>query len=282
MAQRGDAGGPHTAGQVARSLGVAETTLRSWHRRYGVPPHADRPGGYRRYTREDIVRLERMRDLIRSGVLASDAARIAAVQPAEPGLGAARDRLLEASRSLDSRTCQAVLTEAVGTYGIVPVWDTVCRPALVEVEHEQRADPAPATCVPREHVLSWAIAAALHHVPPAVPEEARPTVLLACVEDEQHTLPLEALAAALTERHVPVRMLGAGLPTAGLVAAARTLSPAAVVLWAHRPDTAQVDALRRLRRLPPRVLTAGPGWSARRRASAGYLPTLDAALAELA
>lgn len=271
----------YTAGQVARVLGVAETTLRSWHRRYDVGPHAARPGGYRRYTAADVARLERMRDLIRSGMLASDAARTTFDHVASPGLELTRIRLVETSRRLDSRACLAVLAQAVQTYGVVAVWDEVCCPALVEVEHEWQTDSEPVTCVPREHVLSWAIAAAVHHVLPTVPEDRRPAVLLACVEGEQHTLPLEALAAALAERHVPVRMMGAGLPTDGLVAAARALSPAVVVVWALRQDTAHGDVLRRFRRLPLRCVTAGPGWSARRRASPEHLPSLAAAVTAL-
>ncbi|HEX2134060.1 MAG TPA: MerR family transcriptional regulator [Actinophytocola sp.] len=281
MVHRGDVGASaprtYTAGQVARALGVAETTLRSWHRRYDLGPHAARPGGYRRYTAEDITRLERMRDLIRSGTSASDAARTAS----GPGLGLARHRLAEASRRLDSRACRAVLVAAVQTFGVVAVWDELCRPALTDVETAQRADDAPATCIPREHVLSWATAAAMHHVLPGAPEEDRPAVVLACSEDEQHTLPLEVLAAALAERHVPVRMLGAAVPTDGLVAAARALAPGAVVVWAQRPDTARGDVLTRLGRLPLRRLTAGPGWSARRRASPEHLPSLGAAVTSL-
>src|ERR1700684_2756250 len=66
-----------TAGQVARQLGIAESTLRAWHRRYGIGPHGSQPGRYRRYSEADVVRLQRMMDLIRLGMLASDAARIA-------------------------------------------------------------------------------------------------------------------------------------------------------------------------------------------------------------
>ncbi|MFI7674156.1 MerR family transcriptional regulator [Actinophytocola sp. NPDC049390] len=267
----------YTGGQVARALDIAETTLRSWHRRYEIGPQATRPGGYRRYTAEDISRLERMRDLIRSGMLASDAARTTTGPLAGPGLDVARDRLTAASRALDSRSCRNVLVEAIQAHGVVAAWENVCRPALADVEDEQRKASEPVTCVPREHVLSWSISAALHNTLHGVPQARRPAVLLTCVQDEQHTLPLEALGAALAERDVPVRMLGAAMPTRGLVAAVRASSPEAVVVWAQRPSTAS-GVVASLRRLSPRIVTAGPGWSARRRASPEHLSSLPAAV----
>ena len=73
-----------TAGQVARHLGIAESTLRSWHRRYGIGPQGSRPGRYRRYSEEDVARLRRMLDLIGLGLLASEAARTVQAGELEP------------------------------------------------------------------------------------------------------------------------------------------------------------------------------------------------------
>ena len=50
-----------TAGAVARRLGVAVTTLRTWHQRYGLGPSEHVPGHHRRYTAEDLDRLQVMR-----------------------------------------------------------------------------------------------------------------------------------------------------------------------------------------------------------------------------
>lgn len=270
----------YTAGHVARVLGVPETTLRSWHRRYGVGPRASRPGGYRRYTAGDVARLANMRDLIRSGMLASDAART--VEEPVDDLRQARERLAAAGRRLDGTACRAIVLEAVRSFGVVAAWEGLCRPAMHDAEAEQAARAGDDACVPREHVLSWAVAAALHRVaPPGHAGDGSP-VVLACADGEQHTLPLEALAAALAERGVPVRMLGAAVPAAGIVDAVRTTAPRAVVVWSQRPATASAEPLRGLRRLPPRLMTAGPGWSARRRGSAEHLDSLPGALAALA
>jgi MerR family transcriptional regulator, light-induced transcriptional regulator len=46
-----------TAGEAARQLGVAVTTLRSWHRRYGLGPTRHERGRHRRYGADDLTRL---------------------------------------------------------------------------------------------------------------------------------------------------------------------------------------------------------------------------------
>ncbi len=111
-----------------------------------------------------------------------------------------------------------------------------------------------------EHALSWTVLGALHRVPrPPVSPDA-PLVLLACVADEHHTLPLAALSAALAGHRIPARMLGAATPTPSLVRAVRDTAPGAVVLWAQRQDTAGAEVLRALLPYSVRRYTAGPGW----------------------
>src|SRR3954451_2357111 len=63
-----------TAGAVARQLGVAVTTLRTWHQRYGLGPRHHVPGQHRRYTPEDMDRLQVMRRLTAQGVPPAEAA----------------------------------------------------------------------------------------------------------------------------------------------------------------------------------------------------------------
>ena len=225
-----------TAGQVARHLGIAESTLRSWHRRYGIGPHGSEPGRYRRYSEADVARLQRMQDLINLGMLASEAAQ--AVQAGEgEAVSAERDvaDLVAAARAADSERCRVVLDSVLARRGVVDAWESVCRPALVLIDADQQDDP---DCIDIEHALSWAMLGALHRAPrpPILP--GTPLVLLACVEAEHHTLPLAALAAALGANRIPIRMLGAATPTPSLIRAVRETAPAALVLWSQRPGPA--------------------------------------------
>lgn len=248
-----------TAGQVARHLGISLSTLRTWHRRYGLGPYDARPGHYRRYRGEDFARLRRMLELVNLGMLASEAAK--AVQVGEPGAAAAGHDLpglLAAARALDSERCGWLLDEVFARRGVAGAWEAVCRPALAAVDADQRQEP---DCTDVEHCLSWAMLAALSRVPrpPSAPGAA--LTLLACTEGEQHSLPLAALAAALAEQRAPARMLGAATPTAGIARAVREARPDAVVLWAQREETANLDVLSQLRQFPVRTVVAGPGWA---------------------
>ena len=64
-----------TVSAVARRLGVAPATLRTWDRRYGLGPSAHEAGSHRRYSAQDLIRLEHMRRLVVAGVSPVDAAR---------------------------------------------------------------------------------------------------------------------------------------------------------------------------------------------------------------
>jgi DNA-binding transcriptional MerR regulator len=81
MATAGDPGaGPQpmlTVAAVARRLGVAPSTLRTWDRRYGLGPSAHTAGSHRRYAVADLARLVVMRRLTGEGVSPAEAAQIA-------------------------------------------------------------------------------------------------------------------------------------------------------------------------------------------------------------
>lgn len=62
---------------VARRLGVAPATLRTWDRRYELGPSEHRAGSHRRYTTDDVARLLIMRRLTLEGVAPVDAAKAA-------------------------------------------------------------------------------------------------------------------------------------------------------------------------------------------------------------
>jgi hypothetical protein len=171
-----------------------------------------------------------------------------------------------------------VLDSVLARRGVVEAWESVCRPALVIVDADQRDDP---DCIDIEHALSWAMLGALHRAPrpPILP--GTPLVVLACVEAEHHTLPLAALAAALGAHRIPIRMLGAATPTQSLVRAVRETAPAALVLWSQRPGPAGPHILQLLSPYPPRLFTAGPGWTLDGPAGVAHLASLTQALAVL-
>lgn len=87
-AEAGGRGGALTVAAVARRLGVAPATLRTWDRRYGLGPSEHAAGHHRRYAARDVDRLLVMRRLTIDGVAPAEAARLAlssAAPVADPG-----------------------------------------------------------------------------------------------------------------------------------------------------------------------------------------------------
>jgi len=277
---------PLTTGALARRLGVAPTTLRSWERRYGIGPAVRAEGRHRRWTSRDVALLEEMCRLTSSGVPPAEAAKAAAGSQAErapvrnrksqvPGalpLGDVRQEcrgLARAAVRLDAPAVERQLADAVGQYGTVVAWQEVMVPTLHAVGRKWASSGD--RYVEVEHLLSWHVSTALRRRTsrPGPQVDVSP-VVLACVPGEQHTLPIEALNAALGELGLPTRMFGAAVPAEALTAAVRRLGPAAVVLWAQARSTASPPLARHLadihwgvkgaRRQPAMVL-AGPGWS---------------------
>ncbi|MFG2054177.1 MerR family transcriptional regulator [Micromonospora sp. NPDC048930] len=304
-----------SAGAVARRLGVAVTTLRTWHQRYGLGPSEHVPGQHRRYTPADLARLEIMRRLTAEGVTPAEAARWARRSPAVPpdlgarlrrqprfgaaeaarragtvgaddavglagaaGVVGARDGggatipvgragpaargLARAAMRLDAGAIGETIGHALATDGVVATWDGLLRPVLAGIGERHAAT---AGLIEVEHLMSRCVSEAFAAVARAHPTTGPARILLSCADEEQHTLPLEALAAALAEAGVSYRMLGARVPVAALVEAVGRTGPAAVVLWSHTGATAdphQLSALLAAPRRPLLALAAGPGWRA--------------------
>lgn len=270
-----------TAGAVARRLGVAVTTLRTWHQRYGLGPSHHESGRHRRYTADDLACLDVMRRLTSQGTPAAEAARIAGAttrrtleEPTPPTtsragggrtipLGradpAARG-LAAAAMRLDVTAMHRAIDAAVATKGVVTAWDTVLCPVLAGIGDRHARTNA---VIEVEHLLTRCVSEVLSAVPrPTKAPSAR--ILLACADEEQHSLPLEALAAALAERQVASRLLGARVPPASLRAAVQRTGPAMVMVWSHTAETADPAPLHDLVNHRPRpavVAACGPGWT---------------------
>ena len=142
------------------------------------------------------------------------------------------------------------------------------------------------TCVEAEHLLSVAVIAAFSRHAADLPGQVQHrAVLLASAEDDQHSLPLHALAAALAERGIGSRVLGPDLPYFALAAAVRRTGPGVVFLWSQVAATGDPAVLPDLspRRPGARLILGGPGWDRDRiPASARLVGTLPDALSEVA
>ncbi|MEV6634295.1 MerR family transcriptional regulator [Actinoplanes sp. NPDC051470] len=279
-----------TAGAVARRLGVAVTTLRTWHQRYGLGPSQHAPGQHRRYTSDDMDRLQVMRRLTAQGVAPAEAAAwarrmpvpIENTAPADPAwttdppettardggghaipvgrAGATARGLARAAIRLDAAAQRDILEMTISRRGVVRAWDEVIMPVLFGIGERYAAT---LKYIEVEHLLSRTVTETLGAVsrPPA---GVTPRILLTAANEEQHTLPLEALAAALAEAGFASRLLGARVPPDALAGAVERTGPTVVVIWSQTPGTADTAHLDRLLTGPHRpflVAAAGPGWN---------------------
>lgn len=273
-----------TVAAVAKRLGVAPATLRTWARRYGLGPTDHTAGSHRRYSASDLSRLVVMRRLTHEGLSPAQAAQYALAgepdtgevsvvdlvvdEPARAGGGrvvalgdasAAARGLARASMMLDAYGISEILRRQIRQEGVIATWEALVSPVLIGLG-ERYASTAQGIEV--EHVFSECLMGVLRATTESLAAPRNTAqVLLACRGEEQHSLPLHALAAALAERGVYARQLGMRVPDDALVSAVRRTGPAVVVLYASMPVD-ETDVLHDLAKVrpAPRVLVGGPGW----------------------
>lgn len=287
-----------TVAAVARRLGVAPATLRTWARRYGLGPGAHTAGAHRRYSAEDLARLVIMRRLTHEGVSPAEAARLAiaeeapvadgndlarvinlvpdsaergafsAIDPRRAGGGRvvampeaspAVRGLARASMALDAQGVTEVLRRHLGSEGVIRMWDTLVAPVLLGLGDRWAST---GEGIEVEHLFSECVMGVLRTSTARLtePRNSLP-VLLACLDEEQHSLPIHALAAALAERGIGARQLGSRMPASALASAVRRTGPGVIFLYATMavPNVDELGTLTRVRP-SPRVMVGGPGW----------------------
>jgi DNA-binding transcriptional MerR regulator len=253
----------YTVGVVAERLGVPKATLRSWNQRYGVGPHGHLKGRHRLYNETDIATLMQMLQMVRSGASPATAAECAKAKielgdgrPAEVSATEDAAELNSLAKRLDTLGMSELLDRSLRRRGVLGTWDDVCRPVFAEIVKRQ----IDMRCIDEEHALTWAVAGSLRHVVQRRRGLGPARIMLACTPGEHHLLPLEALAAALAESEIAVRMLGSDVPLPALVDALDRSRPTALVLWSHASNSGDIDAVEIAVRGSDRVFVAGDGW----------------------
>ena len=259
-----------TVAAVARRIGVAPATLRTWDRRYGLGPSSHEAGEHRRYCPSDLAKLTMMSRLITSGVAPCDAAIRAKAHEGSLTFDnlveefVVRDDVVDslhrASKSLDKNFVETVLRQDIADNGVIASWTEVIVPLLFLVGDEWAAT---GTGIEVEHMLSEIIKRLLREGVAEIknPVNAQP-VLLASVGEELHCLALHALAAALAEKKIETFFLGARTPLEAISGMVKRSAPPAVFLWAQLEQNSDPKYFTDLPvvRPAPRVIVGGPGW----------------------
>ena len=264
-----------TVAAVARRLGVAPATLRTWDRRYGLGPSDHSIGEHRRYNATDLARLTLMRKLVIAGVSPAEAAQRAlsfeGATSAENLTNALSkditvkeelvEALLRAARAYDRNFLEEVLRSEMSARGITNTWTEVMVPLLILIGDEW-ADTGEG--IETEHLVSEVLKRLLQESARTIADPINPRpVLLACIGEEMHSLPLYALAAALSERNIATQFLGARTPIEAVTNVVKRSAPPAVFLWAQLRKNGDTESLSQLPtiRPAPRIVLGGPGWA---------------------
>ena len=261
-----------TVAAVARRLGVAPATLRTWDRRYGLGPSTHEAGEHRRYCPADLMKLTLMRRLISAGVAPSDAA-----EKAKKAKGAVKlanivrefevredvvAGINKALQAFDIAFVEETLRTELEVHGVEEAWHEIIVPTLIEIGESWEES---GQGIEIEHAFSETLKKVFRERSGEceAPVNGHP-VLLAAVGEEQHSLPLHALQAQLCELGIRTHFLGARTPFEAVAATITRLAPPAVFLWALLPSNADPNFYRQLPmvRPAPRILLGGPGWDA--------------------
>ena len=280
-----------TVAAVARQIGVAPATLRTWARRYGLGPSSHEAGEHRRYCPSDLAKLTLMRRLITAGVAPAEAAEQALAHKGEVKVEKILKTfevredvvaaIVNAANSLDRNFVESILRKDIDKYGVIDSWQEVIVPVLVIVGN---AWAETGTGIEVEHLLSEIVTSILRDRTKSMktPINSRP-VLLASVGEELHTLALHALHAALSEIKVECHFLGARTPLEALSNVVTRSAPPAVFLWAQLSKNGDPMYFRDTPaiRPAPRYILGGPGWDREQCADVAFADDLTLACEQI-
>lgn len=222
---------------TAELTGISADQLRIWERRYGFPAPSRNEAGVRSYSRKDVDRLRLIARALSSGWRARDAVtanpadlqRLLASAPRDgevlPNAALSRGKvkqLLERIRHNDVGGAKLLLRQLAASYGPKAFVTDLVAPLVLDVgEAWARGEFE----VRHEHLTTELLASQLRLLVSAYDSgaEGSPTVLLATLPHELHTLGLEMTALYLAALGAQPRLLGANSPVEEILRSADEL-----------------------------------------------------------
>lgn len=222
-------------GELSRRSGVSPELLRAWERRYGLLQPTRSAGGLRLYSPDDLARVQAMQRHLADGFAAAEAAALATRTShgdEEVAFPAAKDELAAALATFDDGKAHAVFDALLARLSL----DTLLRDVIVPYLRElgqgwERGDVS----IAQEHFASTLLRGRLLGLARGWGRGIGPLAVLACAPGEQHDLGLLGFGLALRGRGWRIVYLGADTPITSVADAARSCSPAAVVVSAVDP-----------------------------------------------
>jgi methanogenic corrinoid protein MtbC1 len=244
-------------------VGVPETSLRAWERRYGLLALRRSAGGFRIYSEEDAERvaamlrgLEQRRSAAEAAGSALDGAPVSAGSASGDGLAIARERLVDAVRSYDEAAVHAVLDEVLAAFGLEPLLTGLLLPTLAAIGSRWEQGELD---ISQEHFASNPIRARLLALARLWGRGGGPLALLACLPGERHDISLIAFGVLLGTYGWRIVFLGVDTPIETVRHAITATGPTVTVLAAftgERLESAGAAPRRLARKFP--VVVTGP------------------------
>lgn len=251
----------HSISAVARMANLSPDVIRSWERRYKIVEPLRDASGVRLYSDKDVARLSLAREATRLGHPIRHVALLPDEQleelidrrPVEPGAGAAVvARLLDAMFANDLAAASQILRSAALLMPTRELVLDVLAPALRETGRQWESG---VLAVWQEHFLSNQILNVAAPLQQLAPGQAR--IVFATPPFERHGFGIGLAALLAVARGVAACNLGVTMPASELIAAARRLHAAAVVVGMTQealPKIAAVEYAREIDAgLPPLV-----------------------------
>ncbi|MCK6590550.1 MAG: B12-binding domain-containing protein [Polyangiaceae bacterium] len=225
---------------MSKLCGVPPATLRAWERRYGVPAPARTASAYRLYGDEDIALISKMRDLVKGGMAAAEAAQTVLAEASrmpppethedEDPFGDAADRIVDAVVRFDPEGLDKEVNRALGLGSAISIFENTLAPAMREIGnlwHEGTLTVA------QEHLASHVIGGTvLHMLRLTQPVGQARRAVLACFADEDHTLGLYGIGLRFASWSFRTLLLGARTPPSAIARVVDSLDPDVVGLSA--------------------------------------------------
>ena len=216
---------------VSEKTEIHSVTIRAWERRYDLATPKRAVNGYRLYSERDIALLIWARTRVESGLsissvvaelhemkkagilpeaIASDCAPIPSGLVGRISVETAVQRLLQDLLHHDEKSASLVFEDALGSYNLTVLFESVLAPVLVEVgERWARGEIRVAT----EHFASNFILSRLLAIFQSLPTHAAaPHVMIGCAPDELHVIGPLMLAVLLRDAGYRVEYLGPDIP----------------------------------------------------------------------
>jgi MerR family transcriptional regulator, light-induced transcriptional regulator len=264
----------YTIREAATRAGVTADVLRAWERRYQIVEPRRTSGGYRQYDESAIRRVRAMRRMVEDGWTPSAAAEslrdvVDADLPEAEALpdesrrtvdaDDLRDRFVRAAAEMEPAALQAVLDEMGTRASFETMVDRYLFPALHALGDAWEAGMV---SVAAEHAASAAVArwiGAAFDAAGANRSDARP-ILVGLPPAARHELAALAFATAARRAGLTVQYIGADVPAADWIRAARATNASAAVIGV--PTATDAPAARAVvaslrRGLPDLLVTLG-------------------------